>query len=53
MRKALWCGVVLVILSVLPVRLIRFGGHLSKGGYDVHTDGQDPSKPAPASAIRR
>jgi hypothetical protein len=28
------------------MRLIRFGGHLSKGEYDVHTDGRDDQKPA-------
>jgi hypothetical protein len=28
------------------LRLIRFGGHLSKGEYDVHTDGRDDQKPA-------
>ena len=28
------------------VGLIRFGGHLSKGEYDVHTDGRDDQKPA-------
>jgi hypothetical protein len=33
------------------LRLIRFRGHFPKGGYDVHTDGEDSSKPAPASAI--
>jgi hypothetical protein len=34
-----------------PVRLIRFRGHLPKGGYDVQTDGRDPQAPA-APAIR-
>ena len=33
------------------VRLIRFGGHLPKGGYDVHT-WQRPPKPTAASAVR-
>jgi predicted ABC-type transport system involved in lysophospholipase L1 biosynthesis ATPase subunit len=32
--------------GTLGVRLIRFGGHLSKGEYDVHTDGRDDQKPA-------
>jgi len=31
--------------------LIRFGGHLPKGGYDVQTDGRHPQAPA-APAIR-
>jgi hypothetical protein len=26
--------------------LIRFGGHLPKGGYDVPTNGRDPQAPA-------
>jgi transposase len=26
------------------VSLIRFGGHLSKGGYDVQTDGRHPKR---------
>jgi transposase-like protein len=26
--------------------LIRFGGHLPKGGYDVPTDGRDAQAPA-------
>ena len=33
------------------VDLIRFGGHLPKGGYDVQTDGRHPPAPA-APAIR-
>ena len=33
----------------VPVDLIRFGGHLLKGRYDVH-DGRD-SEPAPPSAF--
>ena len=32
--------------------LIRFGGHLSKGEYDVHTDGRDDQKPAGPPAVR-
>jgi hypothetical protein len=32
--------------------LIRFGGHLPKGGYDVQTDGRAPQEPASAPAIR-
>jgi hypothetical protein len=35
-----------------PVGLIRFGGHLPKGGYDVQTDGRAPQEPASAPAIR-
>lgn len=31
--------------------LIRFGGHLSKGGYDVQTNGRHASAPA-APALR-
>jgi hypothetical protein len=34
------------------VGLIRFGGHLSKGEYDVHTDGRDNQKPAGPPAVR-
>jgi hypothetical protein len=30
-----------------PLRLIRFGGHLSKGGYDVPTDGRHPATRRP------
>ena len=30
------------------LRLIRFGGHLPKGGYDVQSDGRDPDAPAAA-----
>jgi hypothetical protein len=33
------------------LRLIRFRGHLPKGGYDVQTDGRDAATPA-AAAIR-
>ena len=33
--------------------LIRFGGHLPKGGYDVQTDGRAPHEPTSAPAIRR
>jgi hypothetical protein len=33
------------------LRLIRFGGHLPKGGYDVQTDGRHAQAPAPP-AIR-
>ena len=32
------------------VRLIRFGGHVPKGGYDV-PNGQDSKWPAPAPAV--
>jgi multisubunit Na+/H+ antiporter MnhE subunit len=32
--------------------LIRFGGHLSKGGYDVHSDARHSQEPAIAPAIR-
>jgi hypothetical protein len=32
----------------LGVGLIRFGGHLSKGEYDVQTDGRDQAATAPA-----
>lgn len=31
------------------LRLIRFGGHRPRGGYDVHSDGRDPQ----AAASRR
>jgi DNA-binding NtrC family response regulator len=34
------------------VRLIRFGGHLPKGGYDVQTDGRDDQKPASTPTVR-
>jgi hypothetical protein len=34
------------------VRLIRFRGHLPKGGYDVPSDGRHPQAPAPAPAVR-
>ena len=38
---------------VQTVDLIRFGGRLPKGGYDVHTDGRDePNEPASRPAIR-
>jgi hypothetical protein len=44
------------LFSVAPdladVRLIRFGGHLPKGGYDVHTDGRDLHEPASTPAVR-
>jgi hypothetical protein len=33
------------------LRLIRFRGHLPKGGYDVQNDGRDSQAPA-APAIR-
>jgi len=34
------------------MRLIRFRGHLLKGGYDVHTDGRhSEEEPAPAPAV--
>jgi hypothetical protein len=33
------------------LRLIRFGGHLPKGGYDVQSDGRHPHAPA-SPAIR-
>jgi hypothetical protein len=33
------------------LRLIRFGGHLPKGGYDVQTDGRHSQTPSP-TAIR-
>ncbi len=33
-----------------PVRLIRFRGHLPKGGYDV-PNGQRDEKPATAPAV--
>jgi transposase len=32
------------------LRLIRFGGHLPKGGYDVHTNGRDDKE---AGAVAR
>ena len=34
------------------VRLIRFRGHLPKGGYDVHTDGRHLQESASAPAVR-
>jgi hypothetical protein len=34
------------------MRLIRFRGHLPKGGYDVQTDGRHFQTPAPAPAVR-
>jgi hypothetical protein len=34
------------------LRLIRFGGHLPKGGYDVQTDGRDFQTPAVPPAVR-
>ena len=35
-----------------PMRLIRFGGHLWKGDYDVHSDGRDDQeRPASPAAI--
>jgi hypothetical protein len=37
--------------AVVVLGLIRFRGHLPKGGYDVPTDGRDPQTPA-APAIR-
>jgi len=33
--------------------LIRFGGHVPKCGYDVHTDGRNPKEATSASSIRR
>ena len=33
------------------LRLIRFRGHLPKGGYDVQTNGRHAQTPAAASAI--
>jgi hypothetical protein len=36
--------------ELLEVRLIRFCGHLPKGGYDV-PNGQREEKPAPAPAV--
>ena len=38
--------------SVERVRLIRSGGHLLKGGYDVHTDGRHLQESASAPAVR-
>jgi hypothetical protein len=36
-----------------PLGLIRFGGHLPKGGYDVHDDGREPEEePASPPAVR-
>ena len=35
-----------------PVRLMRFGGHRSKGGYDVPSHGRESEAPAPAPAVR-
>jgi hypothetical protein len=32
--------------------LIRFGGHLPKGGYDVQTDGRQPQAAAHAPTVR-
>ena len=32
--------------------LIRFGGHLPKGDYDVPTDDRRPQEPAPPPAVR-
>jgi protein-disulfide isomerase len=32
-----------------PLDLIRFGGHLSCGGYDVQTDGRHTEAPRPAA----
>jgi hypothetical protein len=36
----------------IGLRLIRFGGHLPKGGYDVQTDGRDDQKPASTPTVR-
>jgi hypothetical protein len=33
--------------------LIRFGGHLPKGGYDVPTDGRHTEAAPPASPVHR
>jgi hypothetical protein len=35
------------------VDLIRFGGHLPKGGYDVQTDGRHTEAPGAAPVHRR
>ena len=32
--------------------LIRFGGHLPRGGYDVHDHGRDPHEATSASPVR-
>ena len=48
-RGDLWGGLVVVLGAALD--LIRFRGHLAKGGYDVQTDGRHPQAPA-APAIR-
>jgi hypothetical protein len=42
------CGHVVII----ALGLIRFCGHLPKGGYDVQTDGRASHEPASAPAIR-
>jgi hypothetical protein len=40
-------------LKQLPdsLRLIRFGGHLLKGGYDVHNGRNDPQRPVPPPPV--
>ena len=40
-----------VDLRGIHVGLIRFGGHLPKGGYDVPTDGTHLQEPAHAPAV--
>jgi phosphoglycerate dehydrogenase-like enzyme len=39
-------------LLVAGLGLIRFGGHLPKGGYDVPTDDRDSQAPAAPPAVR-
>jgi hypothetical protein len=36
----------------VSVDLIRFGGHLPKGGYDVQTNGRQSQAAAQAPAVR-
>ena len=36
-----------------PVELIRFRGHLPKGGYDVPTDGRHTEAAPPPSPVHR
>src|SRR5262245_12763731 len=38
-------------ISVPSLGLIRFGGHLPKGGYDVQTDGRHDEEPASPPAV--
>jgi hypothetical protein len=39
------------MITMRRLRLIRFRGHLPKGGYDVQTDGRHEEGSAPAPAL--